>query len=234
MDEHKADCLKKDRHQLLLSRLRVLKHARRQLAIGLNVEAYPSPRDFALFPEFRAIVDAPNEVMVNLSSFEPLRSSIPKLAEDWLAEKKSMFESIIRKSVDLDPQSDSSPIDLAMSYGLKCHSCSELLSYPSSIFHRCYLLSFCNHRWCNNLYGTYETALDSDESTYVKLLGPKNVRMHKKIVEPIIRAYGQDPRRVTMKEMDELPSRLTCITCNPKGCLSVMTWRQAVCIYFFF
>ena len=222
--------IREERVHVLDARLKILWTVRRNLAREFSdIKMFPRQRDFALLPDVRAIIDVPNDHEITEESFHPLRDTIRDSIAQWIAEKKTFVETLIRKSVNLDPESDISPWDLAMSLGLRCSSCYCLVSFPGFLVHKCKYIE----RDDSKRKDMYEEILD-ELNVGESAIPPsfEHIIVDTKFMGDIIRLCEQDPERVTIAEMDKLPTRLTCICCIGADYIRVMTWRAAVRSYF--
>lgn len=225
MEEHRTKRLYKARVEVLVTRIKMLWEARRQLSQYIRRDEVPSLRDFALFPEVRAIVEAPNDAEVTPASFDVLRTSISDIVDRWYSEKKTFFEELVRKSIGPECSTDISPLDLAMSLGLLCEHARMTTSFPRVIYRCCGRFPSVYMKRGKN---EFETALNLDREISEGPLDYDHITVDTNTVGNVIKACGQDPHRVTVAEMDNLNTRLTCVTCDEEGVLGVMTWRAAV------
>ena len=231
MESFKAARIRVGRVPILKARLKTLWTVRRNIAREFSdIKFFPRQRDFALLPDVRAIIDVPNDHEITEESFNPLRDTLRDSIAQWIAEKKTFVETLIRQSVNLDPKSDISPWDLAMSLGLRCLKCYHSLSFPGFLVHKCQYI----RRDDSKRKDMYEGIVD--QLNVAEAAIPPNfqhVTVDTEFMGDIIRLCGQDPEKVTMAEMDKLPTRFTCVDCNKGNTVQVMTWRTAVRSYFY-
>lgn len=224
LETHKADLRHTARIQLLSTRFTSLWTARRRLSNDVDGDIIPPPRQFAFLPEIRAIIDAPDDVLVDESSFEVLRPSISSIVHRWISNKRTLLEKKINSQCAANPLN----LDLVFDVGLYCTVCTgtKSLSYPSVLFHAC------PERGTHDGVDAYETAFFrssyKDLEEYRHRYDFKSLCVKAERLRSIVLACGQDPSRVTPSQMDALDTRLTCANCHDKGHLIVMNWRAAV------
>ncbi|KAH9832250.1 uncharacterized protein C8Q71DRAFT_778105 [Rhodofomes roseus] len=206
------------------------------LGRGPSMELHPKFADYALMPEFRALVEAPNEETIDWETVTVLLESLPKLNLRWLRQRvlllgKMLETALGRVSVETDAElerkadSQNTPydhlLDLAIAV-LECRKCSERMPALDAISHRC----------ARGL--SWTLAGGASELRYLSQLlsVSRGVRpwsidcFEVPDLEPIkrtIRACGKDPETVTVDEMDVLDVRLAVKGSFVEGKRKVMT-----------
>lgn len=230
MEEHKKERLWNERVHILDTRLQVLWEVRRSLSQEVQGDIFPRRRDFALIPEIRKIVDAPNDITVDASCFDVFRSSISDIVKTWLSERKAIFEGLI-KAWSPTLCEGSLRFDFVMTSGLgfQCDRCYRTFSFPGVLFH-----------WCSerpreplDACDPYECALSQRGNAPWKPFDYDHISVAPTSLKPILDALKIDETATTLAEMDALETRLCCTNCNSKdGCIGIMSWRDAVCSYY--
>ncbi|TFY56251.1 hypothetical protein EVJ58_g7752 [Rhodofomes roseus] len=206
------------------------------LGRGPSMELHPKFADYALMPEFRALVEAPNEETIDWETVTVLLESLPKLNLRWLRQRvlllgKMLETALGRVSVETDAElerkADSENtrydhlLDLAIAV-LECRKCSERMPALDAISHRC----------ARGL--SWTLAGGASELRYLSQLlsVSRGVRpwsidcFEVPDLEPIkrtIRACGKDPETVTVDEMDALDVRLAVKGSFVEGKRKIMT-----------
>jgi hypothetical protein len=100
METMKADRLKRDRQALIISRKSAAIDVLRKYKIShLPVtEVMPEPADFCAFPEVQAILELPNEDLVEESSFSELVPLLPNIFDRWRMDVNQRLTARVRQA----------------------------------------------------------------------------------------------------------------------------------------
>ena len=220
MTSAKAARLLQIRRGILRDRLKELRqvvHKWRQTFEGL----FPHVRDFATFPEVRAIIELPNESVVNAGSYDVLLPTIPGLVDKWRKNADDRLldrlKSLISCAEGVDPRS------LATTLLFTCNRCSAWRTYPEVLTHCCQYYTF----YENEEAEVYNTTANSVMSA--KPWDASSYSINTKIVNTVLSLCDKDPSRTTQADMDALDERFVCDSCDGSGIETVMTWRAVVC-----
>ena len=247
MEKMKADRLERERQELIIRRKLPAINVLRDYKISRLPwsELMPGPLDFFNLPEIKAVLELPNEVDVQESSFSDIIHLLPKLLADWaqgikagMTAKKDLATTVFR-CTDCCPSwrmpdmgesnsSSSSEDDILIS-----SLYSEPLFYPKVIGHHC-LTSTDDNPWNitdpsiafnSGVWGRrqwIDSSLAVDESGEMRMAD-------------IIKTCGLDPTVTTVRDMDELDPWLGCSVCAkwgdiavPNAEVKVFGWRAAV------
>jgi len=180
----------------------------------------PPVRTFALIPEVREIIEAPNEVKDAAELFKALIPSIPDLIDRWRKTTMSQIEHHVQETLQLPETPSTSPLAITSFY--HCRHCLKVISGLRVLSHSC-----SSH--------TPDNAASMDPFDIIcqglTVFDTKGFFVDVELVKPIIIACGQDPLLATTDAMDCLDIKLTCLgNCCKKyyGVRSVMSWRTAV------
>ncbi|TFY56987.1 hypothetical protein EVJ58_g7301 [Rhodofomes roseus] len=238
MEQYREARLRKERAGIIHTRLLDLRRVIYRIELGKKGFRMLNFSDIALMPEFRSLVEAPNDV----ERFDAIRK---RMLEDMLVQRLGPQESAANPNIFdlakmlarwLGRQGDSATaniLDLAVAW-FHCDRCKTYLRSPDVFAHRC-------QRPC---YG--ESDREDFEDPYVydvakastfHAWSTTNLRpiLEKDLValRSLILACGLNPERATAQEMDALDARVTCNeipvphASKTNGKL-VMNWRRAV------
>ncbi|KAH9920083.1 uncharacterized protein B0H18DRAFT_1122178 [Fomitopsis serialis] len=74
-------------------------------------ESCPKFPDYALMPQFRALVEAPNEERIDEEAFKDLRTALPTLDARWKAEQVSLLQNMLAKALGRIPEGGSAEVE---------------------------------------------------------------------------------------------------------------------------
>ncbi|KAJ3489436.1 hypothetical protein NLI96_g2114 [Meripilus lineatus] len=163
--------------------------------------------------------------IVKPDTFRCLSEMMPDYLENWREEKLSYLEGIIRDSIDL-PE-DVQAVDLAIGHFFECGLCQSILDIQRVPQHDCMGLGNKKDRY----FGRTDYEAAAIKATRSLLDIP--VTSGADILRELLEQCGQDYRRATPQDMDELGLLLCCRVCSPSGFFcrparrEVMNWRVA-------
>lgn len=188
---------------------------------------FPRYCDFAHLPKVEEIITTSRRI-VKPDTFRCLSEMMPDYLENWREEKLSYLEGIIRDSIDL-PE-DVQAVDLAIGHFFECGLCQSILDIQRVPQHDCMGLGNKKDRY----FGRTDYEAAAIKATRSLLDIP--VTSGADILRELLEQCGQDYRRATPQDMDELGLLLCCRVCSPSGFFcrparrEVMNWRVAVSI----
>ncbi|KZT70895.1 hypothetical protein DAEQUDRAFT_707622 [Daedalea quercina L-15889] len=224
MGDIKQHRLARQRSIILHIRLKtldsIIRELRNRLGRDESTECLPKFADFALMPEFRELMEAPTEDMLDMEAFVSLVIKLCDLEARWIMEQEKRLVGMLERAlgrVPEEPDGDHGAKDdsedashqelLKLAWAVfECRQCSERLHASCAIAHRC-------TRY-NGVHWSFD--LDSDEtvgnymyevrriSHYVR---PWNIScFFVPELEPLwsaLQTCGKDPETTTALEMDE-------------------------------
>lgn len=202
-------------------RLHILDQA--LLAIEPRRQNEPSLRDIALMPEVAEIMVLETNKTYTVADFDFLRDTLPVYTEQWKKDVKSYLSGLVRAKFKLPASAD--PLSLAVGSVFICKLCNESCAWPNVITHTCW---------------SRETMRPSHRDSYTDLVAeflagisvwqPSEFHINMDALKQIIEKLGLNPKKATMKQMDESPVRLTCTEHAKESLLDIKNWRAFVSI----
>ncbi|KAK0196745.1 hypothetical protein F5146DRAFT_1012796 [Armillaria mellea] len=167
----------------------------------------PSTADVCLIPKIKAILENINVELYNYEEdFADIKAELPKISRDWRRSKGMYLLSLMPGN-----KHDISRLSLATTF-FKCHECTEPISYPRVLAHKCMTaLRHGYQPWNFNRNGVecYELA------------GGCAV--------DVVRASGLRAEKATVEDMERADVWLECMNCRvPERGSVVFQWRQAI------
>ncbi|KAI0796026.1 hypothetical protein C8Q75DRAFT_357494 [Abortiporus biennis] len=214
-------------------RLNMARNILRKLTMSWQQDIFPFPRDFCQLPEIRAIIDAPRDTSSSTSEDDFVKSyvrQIRKAMANWRDSSHQILKGIAQEAVPFI-QKKADPMNLAVGMFFSCSKCtnSPVMTYPNLLRHGCMGV-----RWNipRNPKDGYHFALREAFEHSLKDSPTLNINSSinsaADLSKLVIEACGQDPRRVSPKDMDKLSTRLVCLHCAKTGFRPVMAWRTAI------
>lgn len=227
MEDTKQRRLKKERHDLVIDRLRLLSAFLTSFhTSSLDNRRKPNSLkffDFASLPQFEEIITRPNEEHVSTETFQPLLSALPSLIEQWHVNVQKQMRNIIQPHSQPSTSTEGDPLNLASSM-FRCHACAVPRYYPDIVSHRCAV-----HLPSKNVSAYYKDLLTyHGMSPFTPAAYLRLDERTKRELQTVIQLCGEDPATVTRQQMDSSDKRITCKACNSTGMLDVMTYGSAV------
>lgn len=189
---------------------------------------FPRYNEFAVLPEVEQIITSPLSQDITLDAFSCLAPMMPRYLEDWRREKVHGLEALLRYSIDSELPEDVHAIDLAVGQFLQCGVCDSVVDTQRAPFHTCYepLSPFAGR-------SDYELALKQATKSSHEI----HFRPLTDFVRNLLEQCGQDYRRTTAQDMDQLKFLFCCRKCKPDYWTSeareVLNWQAAVSIFVF-
>jgi hypothetical protein len=218
LEQLKAARLTEERQKMLRSRMFLLRNFVAQYeATQARTKPLPNAPDVAALEPFYSLVfKSPVDTDLQESNFADLGPELGELCDEWIQSSSELLLRLIPRSFAIKH------LDLATIF-FRCHSCREPISYPRILKHECLtrnlpgeddeLLQACSNQRPWN-YGVEQVVFDEESHACAK---------------EIITVCGQDPRSITMYEMDDLDCRVECLRCaHPSRGRLVMEWKTAV------
>ncbi|KAL4252492.1 hypothetical protein ABKN59_002773 [Abortiporus biennis] len=198
--------LDNDRHEILAKRMLVFRELVHELCSGIQ-DGHPPAPEIALWPEIQGVIDAPDDVQVDLSSFDNFR---------------------IKCSEGADSFELNNPLELAIGANFTCRYCHEIITHPHAYAHAC-TIRYVPSRGDEHEIALYNSAVEK----FWEMLPWKDTGLSSQvdIATCIVTVCGQDPKSITAEEMDRLKFRLTC-TCGctkaKDGVRRIFNWKEAI------
>lgn len=230
LEKVKAARLERERRALFEKRLKIFDAA--LPAIYRYQPGEPSALDIALgIPAVREKITAPQDVVIDTSSFDFLHEALPAWSMQWKAKAKARYTRLLEYELGELPL-DVDLSSLAVATMLNCTSCSWTHSFPQVLSHECQYDRF--HRYYDD--DPEGPHLDDDALCHKKAKLHLKHRMwdsekagtrYAPYLAAIVRVCGFDPKRATTEEMHNSSVRLGCKKCKKHG-MVVMSWLGAV------
>ncbi|KAG6916116.1 hypothetical protein DXG01_008391 [Tephrocybe rancida] len=223
LEEIRSIRLAKERKELVQSHIRLLKPLYTAY-IDSQPRNLPHPglSDLCGEAPFRELIfSTPATTKLTQADFEVHKDVIPAVCTAWVTEREKAMEAL------LPPDCPSLHVAAAF---FRCNWCTEPISFPRVLGHRCLLLwhdgftledghadlELGNLLWYDRPWnwGGEQVEFDEEAAGHAK---------------DIISACGADPEKVTKEEMDALDYRVECLRCAGKraGRLA-MRWSMAI------
>lgn len=195
--------------------------SRLDIALGLPQVSKTLARAL-LDPKSRLIatVDAPYRVYT-ADAFAFLAKALPPFIAQWTQDAAAYLAGLVREKAG-GLGADVDPLQLAAGSVFRCTLCDAVEAYPGVLSHACRRRELRSGAetdfmdWCCMLHLPAANWQPRDfESEFERLA-------------PVVEAYGLDPRRASVQEMDASPVRLTCRGGNAKEGMTVMNWLSLV------
>lgn len=238
MAEIKTSRTRTERQIVLCGRLTILKtviSAARAAPPKLTAADACKPRlpDLALMPEIRALVEQPNDAVVDQHSFEALLPNLPAWEQKWRDERTAEFLQILRSGSDLEKRDGVDPLKLARTM-FNCKYCSQFSHYPAVLAHECrmplprFLAATGDGSGVREPLDVYFRCIWLTDA--ILPLQPLNfeVSPHSSGMDRIVALCGKAPSTTTHQEMDDADPRLAYAEDSTGLGPTVMSWRRAV------
>ncbi|KAI0784953.1 hypothetical protein C8Q75DRAFT_776872 [Abortiporus biennis] len=223
MNQVRKDRLEFERRELLYSRFMMMRESLSRWQECFE-DKYKCPSMFeisSMIPEIRAIITAPKYFEVTAASFDYLHSRISLLVTQWEIIAHYDLCLLVREKIDIEKTID--PTTLAVGIHFECGTCKKLCVYPTDVYEHS---GYCEVKWWDQ-FDEYMSFLE-DFWTPVSW-NNQTFSAAVDISTKVIEACGQDPRTVTVEQMDELEVRLYQDHGNLKVfSVRVFSWRDAV------
>ncbi|OCH91548.1 hypothetical protein OBBRIDRAFT_792139 [Obba rivulosa] len=198
-------------------------------------ELRPKAIDLAMMPEFRALIDAPDDVQITTQSFEPLREQMDTFVERWHADiKHRLVEWMLMGRPENRPfPADVDPVALASAV-FPCGRCPDedidhrVHRYPGIIAHPCFRIRTAPADTA------YERNIGDIAGINPLQLKPNGLHVDHQKIHEILESCGKDPDRVTIQEMDDLDVHVFqwCRGQLVKKNSRIVHWRLAIEMWF--
>ncbi|KAJ3489440.1 hypothetical protein NLI96_g2123 [Meripilus lineatus] len=224
LEQFRAQRLRIDRIEQYQNRLATMKVAvlsfRRDFGPAI-FPLFPRYHEFAALPEIEQIITSP--LPITPDTFSCLSDMIPGYLENWKQMTSDSLEALLRDSVDSDLPGDVRAIDLAIGQFLLCGVCNLILETTlRAPHHNCVGPG-------DHLAGRTDYEAAAIQATRSRL--EIDFIPGTDILRELVEQCGQDYRRTTAEEMDNLDILLCCRSCE---CMvvwrdgrEIMNWRAA-------
>ncbi|KAJ6588719.1 hypothetical protein B0H19DRAFT_1100844 [Mycena capillaripes] len=222
--------LKAERYARIADRIRLLENVYKRYRKSLAPAQWrflPGLYEVRQHPAFSAVVNAPDDVNVEMAHFDEAAGALPEFVASWRATRKVALAQQIADGT-ASPASAQS-LDLATSVFLCAQSpCSgdrwfsassqkaALIGWESAAAHRCHDSRY----YYPGQSSSIETTLQFSQRGYAAAAS-------------LVALAGFQEKRATAAEMDELDLRFLCLVCpsrivNKQHTFSAFSWRAAV------
>lgn len=235
--------LTRERSAAIRSRLQVLEcvidRLRNDEGRSSMTESHPKFPDYALMPEFRALIEGPTHAPLDKQAFARAIVRIPDLDGVWLAQRAYLLDDMLRRAMGLVPEGMVKPhglmntyiFDLAIAL-VECRRCQERMPLTMAIPHRCahspstyWFLDF-------DLEEHAEDDYMRDLRYVARGVRPWDMNCFRvpdlEQVRGVLRACGKDPETTTKKEMHDEDIWVAVKDILVDGKRKVMKWDAAV------
>ncbi|PCH43514.1 hypothetical protein WOLCODRAFT_138386, partial [Wolfiporia cocos MD-104 SS10] len=228
MEELRERRIKKERRKTLATRLRLLSTALEEMLSDVRATAAtqmePFISDYAFMPEFRSIIESPDEREVTRETLDALRDLLPSLVVSWQADLKSRFVDLVKSKITAPEGVD--VCNLAITC-VECRACHMLLWFPGLLAHRCFRSIRMDSYGMDPNPDAYESIVASVMSDrrpqFTMLEVPDDTALDRS--RNIVRLCKLDPATATTQDMDALDIRLSNVSNNETW---DRTWRAAM------
>lgn len=228
LEEQRNIRLRTERHEILSLRVSLMERLVEKYTKTLEPNAIvPGIIDLILVDPFkRLIFNTPLTETLVMGNLIPLISEFSPRIAAWKDNRAVFLESLVPTHKRSQLHSHSNTLQLATTF-FQCAWCREAVSYPRILIHRCLY----------NIHSDTNT-IDGEEGDlrYIKRetsWNPENTSVSfyeeaSHAANMIVSAIGQQPRAITMKEMDDIDARVECTRCVTTRSRLVMRWSTAV------
>ncbi|KAH9839225.1 uncharacterized protein C8Q71DRAFT_855858 [Rhodofomes roseus] len=229
MQEIKEARLRRERRTLIRRRLMALKSAVTAARTAppkrtAKDECKPKFQDLAMMPDFRPLVEAPNEDVVDQATFDALMPRLCEFEERWQRECMAELRAILGV-VEVGGGVDA--LDLAATL-FQCKECKRYMLHPEILAHEC-LSPFLDMPEIQAKHGDYFEAV-IELSRYRMPWSAARIIAAPCLdhVRTIIERCGRDPKVTTQKDMDDADLRVLYASETSLAGAKVMSWRRAI------
>ncbi|KAK0463740.1 uncharacterized protein EV420DRAFT_1519856 [Desarmillaria tabescens] len=223
LEDARGKVLKKKRKTIYKTRLNIVSNLVKAHAAENPDKITPSAADICVIPKIKAILENNDvEIYEKEEDFSDLKAELPKISREW-RRSKGMY------SLSLMPgnKHDISRLSLATTF-FKCHQCTEPISYPRVLAHKC--MTALRHGYRNR---------SDDLVLLCKGLQAEPWNFDRNGVEcyelaggcavDVVRASGLRAEKATVEDMERADVWLECMNCRaPERGSVVFQWRQAI------
>lgn len=219
MEQAKSERIRAERIDVLDMRFNLLQDMWAESFKEHRLDGFPPVRTFALIPEVREIMEAPNEVKVTAETYEVLLPCLPDILDRWRKTARSQLEQRVKEILPASEAASASSLAITTFY--HCRRCLGVSTRQNVLLHS-----------CSSPYAGAADSMDPLEVVFrgFNVFDAASFFMEVDLIKPVIIACGQDPLTATADAMDRLDPKLTCLLkcCKYRGIRSVMSWRTAV------
>ncbi|KAJ3521395.1 hypothetical protein NMY22_g12338 [Coprinellus aureogranulatus] len=199
----------------------------------------PSFQFLRAVPEVAALIDAPKDVTVTASDFQPVLAKMPEHVSQYLRDYREAIAGIFPAS---DFQTSLDPLNMAR-FVLQCSTSfarevRRLLYYGSSTPYYATSIVTCSsgplHGWSmvtSHLHCDCKGAEAYELGVIPSSVPQQAFTVHEEAsvtATSIIALVGLDPMTATIADMDEKGPIFACVNCSAPQRYPIYNWRQAV------
>ncbi|KAK0484045.1 hypothetical protein IW261DRAFT_1466407 [Armillaria novae-zelandiae] len=223
LEAARGKVLKKKRRNIYKTRLNIVSDLVKAHAAENPDKITPSTADVCVIPKIKAILENINVELYNYKvDFADIKAELPKISRDWRRSKGMSLLSLMPGN-----KHDISRLSLATTF-FKCHECTEPISYPRVLAHKC--MTTLRHGYRNQ---------SDDMVRLCKGLQAEPWNFNRNGVEchelaggcavDVVRASGLRAEKATVEDMERADVWLECMNCRvPERGSLVFQWRQAI------
>ncbi|KAK0211103.1 hypothetical protein DFS33DRAFT_1297368 [Desarmillaria ectypa] len=223
LEDARGKVLKKKRKAIFKTRLSIVSELVKAHAAENPDKITPSAADICVIPKIKAILENNNvETYKTEEDFANLKAELPKISREWRRSKGMYLLSLMPGN-----KHDISRLSLATTF-FKCHQCTEPISYPRVLAHKC--MTALRHGYRNR---------SDDLVLLCKGLQAEPWNFDRNGVEcyelaggcavDVVRASGLRAEKATVEDMERADVWLECMNCRvPERGSVVFQWRQAI------
>lgn len=221
MDDTRNRRIRVEHSQTLDKNLKLFDEA--VAAIEPRVDGKPSLLDVALgIPAVRETVDSYPNKSTTVESFDFLKTALPIFDAKFEEDAKEYLRDVVRKQIDIDVSVD--PLDLAVGNFFVCSLCGTYsVTYRGVLAHWCMPRRMHPSGDIEDQY-LYKACRQLEGEKW----SPRDFHIDLALMQHLIALLGLDPKTATIKEMNDLSVRLTCMKHNYKHQVWVKDWRTMV------
>ncbi|PCH43522.1 hypothetical protein WOLCODRAFT_138394, partial [Wolfiporia cocos MD-104 SS10] len=215
MKELRERRIKEERRKTLVTRLRLLSTALEEMLSDVRATAAtqmePFISDYAFMPEFRSIIESPDE------------REVTREIVSWQANLKSRFVDLVKSKITAPEGVD--VCDLAITFVI-CRGCLclRLLWFPGLLAHECFrMISYGMDRNPDAYESIVASVMSDRRPQFTMLEVPDDTALDRS--RNIVRLCKLDPATATTQDMDALDIRLSNVSNNET---KDRTWRAAM------
>ncbi|KAK0441934.1 hypothetical protein EV421DRAFT_1810816 [Armillaria borealis] len=223
LEDAREKVLKKKRKNIYKTRLNIVYNLVKAHAAENPYKIAPSTADVCVIPKIKAILENINvELYNNEEDFADIKAELPRISREWRRSKGMYLLSLMPGN-----KHDISRLSLATTL-FKCHECTEPISYPRVLAHRC--MTALRHGYRNQ---------SDDMVLLCKGLQAEPWNFNRNGVEcyelaggcavDVVRASGLRAEKATVEDMERADVWLECMNCRvPERGSVVFQSRQAI------
>lgn len=223
LEDARGKVLKRKRRSIYKTRLNIVSDLVKTHAAENPDKIAPSTADVCVVPKIKAILENINVELYNYEEdFADIKAELPKISREWRRSKGMYLLSLMPGN-----KHDISRLSLATTF-FQCHECTEPISYPRVLAHKCMTALRHGYRNQSNDMVLLCKGLQAEPWNFNRN-GVKCYELAGGCAVDIVRASGLRAEKATVEDMERADVWLECMNCRvPERGSVVFQWRQAI------